>query len=58
MRYCIVRERGKWFVHDDQLKQRVGDQFKGSTKDEARERARLLNSQQHLHDEIRAQEER
>lgn len=43
-RYCITKDHGKWFVYDDQLKQRVGDPFKGMTKAEARAEADRLNA--------------
>lgn len=63
MRYCIARV-GKvkgynWYVYDDQMKQFVGSTLdKGQSKDDAREKARLLNSQQELHDQMYGSEKK
>lgn len=52
-RYCITRDVGtKYRVYDNDLKRFAEPADKASSKADARERARLLNSQQSLHDQM------
>lgn len=47
VRYCLARDGKKWRVYDDQMMRFAEPSHKATEKDEARERARLLNQSAH-----------